>query len=225
MQIDARPRQLAREIALLLKSLTLTGHEIQSAVEEVHKRQVLLQRGKAGDECVVESLLRCVLTNHLQAQYRILRSDIPRCMNSSHVSARGVCISSSSHDHIIDDETWAQTWEDFQRDHREANVFVRGKKNPKRADLYLAASGGLVSIEFKYVKPGACDDLNACIAQMKRYSRVHAATVFVGYTAMPVASAKSAQWFRTLRAKLPRTEVVAVCGPELPVFRQALKSA
>jgi len=219
MAIVSNPLQLAREIALFFGSLSPTSQDIRAAAEEVQKRQLVLRRGKAGNECVVESLMRCALTHRLQSQLGITHFDLPARVNSSHVSARGVCISKRAHDHLIEDRVWEGSWTAFQADHPEVNVFVPGRKNPRRADMYVAAAGEIVSIEFKYLKPGRCGDLKACIAQMNLYIGSHAATVFVVYTARPEAG-ESARWLKKLQAGFAskRGLAVAVSGPPIPVF-------
>jgi hypothetical protein len=207
--IDRDPVELAREIARFFASLQPTSQEVRRAADIVRDRQTLLGRGMAGHACVVESLMRCALTAHLQSRYEIARPVLPHYVNSSHVAARGVCVSKTIHDHLIEDPTWKASWTVFQADHPEVNILVPGRKNPKRADIYVVTRGTTVSIEFKYVNPNTCDNLNACLVQIGRYVRAHVATVFVAYTALPLGG-KSRQWFEDLRTGLASYRNVAV---------------
>ncbi len=216
--IDSAPRTLAREIAQFLGSCVASTREVRNAIDEAGRRQAMLKRGAPSEECVVESLLRCLLTHDLQTRYGLPAANVPQWVNASHVAARGVCVSRRLHEHVIEDEVWDRSWIEFQAAHAEVNIHVPGRTSPARADLFLMASGGIVSVEFKYLRPGSLPNVNSCVEQMARYLRHHAASVFVAYAAAPEAD-RLGECLGKMRGKLTddRAEVVCVPGAAVQV--------
>jgi hypothetical protein len=83
------------------------------------------------------------------------------------------------------------------------------RKNPGKADLFFAISGGIVSIEFKY----EFAVIRECIEQTRHYL-THAATVLAVHGVAPV-SARFEDKIRMIRRRIAskKAYVVSINGP------------
>jgi hypothetical protein len=103
----------------------------------------------------------------------------------------------------------------MQDDHPEVSIHVRGRRSPKRADLYIATLDGVVSIEFKYAGPHGVRDPHACAAQVRLYVAKHAATLLVLYNGG--GNKTSPGGADRLRGLLRQTaRVIIIPGPGIP---------
>ena len=179
-------------------------------------RQAQLRlRDRAAPECVVESFFRCLVIGDLQRRHRLSLNELPYSINSSHTASRGVCWTPSRHSHRqIPDAAWVEGWLRLQREHPEVNVYVPGRKSPKRADLYLATRDEVVSVEFKYAGLHGVPDVRACAAQMSRYVDTHAATLMVIYDGASNGDVRGVDHLCGLLGSA--VPVVVVSGPSIP---------
>ncbi len=210
LSIQTTPQAFVEGLLPLLTSPSL--EEVNVAAKEALTAHRRLRRLKTpGPEAVIESLYRCRITHWLQSKYSLQSLQLPLYLNSSHLVPRRVCTDQARHDHLgISDREWEESWEHFCDHYRKwVDTPLPDKKNPGKADLFFAVSGGIVSIEFKY-------ELRAipeCIKQMRRYL-THAATVLVVYGVAPV-SVKFEDTIHMIRHKIAssRAYVVAISGP------------
>ena len=198
---------LADEIVKLLKKVTIRAADVARMTHQ-------LQAPKGHEERIVEGMLRCVITNGVQQRYGVEPSRLPSCINSSHRTTQRACMF-VGHEHGSID--WA--WPMFRCanpgvDSRERKT--GGKPGPHRADLFLIARGReIVSVEFKYIRPGAKPSVGAVVEQMRRY-RQHAASILVVYVEEPAAD-DLFDCIATITERLSgqRVAVVTVRGPRV----------
>ncbi|MGD1154025.1 MAG: hypothetical protein ABR911_14280 [Syntrophales bacterium] len=171
---------------------------------------------KTAPEEVIEGFFRCLLTDHLQRRFKVELSEISSCINSSHTAVRGICIAGSRHRHQdIKDAEWEKAWLRFQKQHREVNICTSEGRSSRRADLYLVAQGGIVSVEFKYLGSHGSLNVEGCAVQMHRYVEKHAATLLVIYTSS--SDGKEVRGLKELRRRLgSAVHVILVHGPAVP---------
>jgi hypothetical protein len=215
--ICVQPAALVAEIARVIEEARPSKRDVLEVRRQVLARQAHLGlEDRAAPECVAESFFRCRVIDHLQRRFRIELEAIPDCINSSHTATRGVCSAPArhSHQHIADAE-WAKAWRRLQHQHPEVNVYVRGRRSAKRADLYLVTREEVVSVEFKYVGRHGLRDVPACAAQMRRYVEKHAATLLAIYDGANNGS--EVRGVDRLRSLLgPAVRIVVVSGPDIP---------
>jgi len=184
--IDSQPALLAAEMVRVIQATTPNEQDII----EIH-RQVLCRHQqlglakKAAPEEIIEGFYRCLVTDHLQRRFKIEIGEIPRCINSSHTATRTICNAESGHSHqFIPDAEWEKGWRDFQLQQPEVNIHVPQRRMPRRADLYIAVQGGVVSVEFKYLGSQRSLNFEGCAVQMRQYVENHAATLMVIYAGL-----------------------------------------
>lgn len=212
--IKTQPAVLAAEIAGVIQAATPSEQDIMEVQRQVLCRHAELRLGKkAAPEEVIEGFYRCLVIDHVQRRFKVDRGEIPSCINSSHTATRGVCIARSRHNHHhITDAEWRTAWLRFQKQHHEVNIRVSEKQSLRRADLYLVAQGGIVSVEFKYLGSHGSLDVEGCAVQMRRYVENHAATLLVIY-ANSVDKNEVRGLDRLRRLLGPAVHVILVCGP------------
>lgn len=224
MPIDASPKAVAAGVADAIVRQPPTAGDIQQAVRLILDRQPKIGlKTIAAPECVVESYFRCRVTHALQQTYHITVADLPGCVNSSHTTSRGICLV-SSHDHLLPDAIWASEWRNFQVEHPEVNIVVRGRRSPKRADLHVVAHGQIVSVEFKYVGLSDSLDVDGCRRQAERYIQNRGAVV------VAICSPRRDDGFVAGVAKVrsalkPRALVVAVTTPSIATRRVEIENS
>jgi hypothetical protein len=214
--INIQPGVLAAEIARVIQSVSPSERDISEVQRQVLCRHSELGLGKkTTPEEVIEGFFRCLLTDHFQRHFKIKPLDIPNYINSSHTATRGICIAGLLHNHHhITDAEWGKSWRRFQDQHQEANIYVPGGRSPRRADLYLVARGGIVSVEFKYLGSKGSLNVDGCAAQMRRYIENHAATLLVIYDSS--SNGKEVRGLDRLRSLLSRdVHVIIIYGPAI----------
>ena len=214
--INTQPAVLASEVANIFRAVTPSEQDIAEVQRQLLCRHADLPlREKIAPEEVIEGFFRCFLTDHLQRRFKVELVDIPSCINSSHTAVRGICIEKSQHSHqSITDAEWKKAWPRFKDQHPEVNIYVPGRRSALRADLYLVAQGGIVSVEFKYLGSRGALNVNGCVAQMRRYVENHAATLLVIYANS--SDGKEVRGLDRLRNRLdPSVHVIFVSGPAI----------
>ena len=168
---------------------------------------------KVSPEEVVEGFFRCILVNHIQRRFKLEPSEIPNCINSSHSATRVICTAESEHNHqYIPDTEWKKAWRRFRDLHPEVDVKIPGKQSYRRADLYFAVQGGIVSLEFKYLGSDGSLNVSECAKQMRRYTENHAATLLIIYVGR--SEGAEVRGLDELRRQLgPAVDVIPVYGP------------
>jgi hypothetical protein len=215
--INTQPALLASEIARVIQESTPGEQDLVAVQRQLLYRHAILRLAKrTAPEETIESFFRCLLTDHLQRQYKINIAMIPRCISSSHTATRGICVADSDHNHQCIEETeWKKAWNYFQHQHPEVNIYIPGKRRARRADLYLAAQGGIVSIEFKYIGNHGSLNIKDCADQMRGYVEHHAATMLVIYSGSN--DRRTSQGMDQLCNLLgPAVNVILVNGPAIP---------
>lgn len=215
ISINMQPTILATEIARVIGAAAPNTQDIREVQQQLLSRHVELGlANKVASEEVVESFFRCLVIDHLQRRFKLGLDDIPSCVNSSHTATRRVCGARSRHRHqSISDSDWKVGWRRFQHRDPEVNIFVPGRRSPKRADLYVAALGGILSLEFKYVGPNGLRDVSGCDRQMSRYIENHAAALLVVYFGSRDGESRGIGQLRSLID--PAVHVLEVCGPPI----------
>lgn len=199
------PVKLLKRLVDNLFEVSPQSHEVRAAEAAVKRRheQRRESRRKNDPEYVVERLLRPKITAWAAEGLAILPADTNRRIYSSHF-------------HTTDDLEWEKLWKAF----RETNpdVDVRDSEgHRRRADLFIdLGRGRLVSIDFKYVKPGRLPDVRTCERQLSLYTSKHRASMVVIYTGSP-ASPKLLERVRTIRNRVRsrKAYVVAVIGADM----------
>ncbi|KAF0155733.1 MAG: hypothetical protein FD159_2034 [Syntrophaceae bacterium] len=210
--INIQPDVLAAEIARFVETVAPSEQNVVEVQRQLLFRHVKLPKleERVSPEEVVEGFFRCILTNHIQRHFKLEPGDIPNCINSSHSATRVICTEESDHNHqYIPDADWEKAWHRFQDHHPEVNIKIPGKQSNRRADLYFAVQGGIVSVEFKYVGSLNVED---CAKQMHRYIENHAATLLIIYVGR--YKRIEVRGLDQLRQKLgPAVPVIPVHGP------------
>ena len=212
--IKTQPTLLAAEVAGVIQAATPSEQDIVEVQRQLLCRHVELRLGKkTAPEEIIEGFYRCLVIDHLQRRFKVDLGDIPSCINSSHTATRGVCIARSRHSHqYITDAQWKKAWLRFQKKHHEVNIRVSERQSLRRADLYLVAQGGIVSVEFKYLGNQGSLNVKGCAAQMSRYVENHAATLLVIYASL--SDKNEIRGLDMLRSRLdPTVHVIVACGP------------
>jgi hypothetical protein len=217
--IKARSRAVAAGISEVVELSIADRTRLRDLTQQLLRRHVLLGlRSVVSSEEIVEAYFRCAITGTLTGQYDLSTAAIPNCINSSHRAVRCVCAWPAHCHGNIEDKDWRRGWLAMQRNHPEVNVRVPGH-GPKRADLYLIARDGVVSIEFKYVGVAGVRDVAACAAQLGRHAEHHAEAILVLYSDTPVPQ----QTVHQLTQKTGRVNVRILnpTGPKIDVARGA----
>jgi len=209
---------LADYLIALLDGWLVSEAEVLAARQTVKYLQAQYQKGRpAGQECVFEGLLRCRLTADIMSTFATQKSKLPGFLNSSHTVSRHVCIA-AQHDHLISNQDWKVAFEEAIDTHDGLiDIHVRGKQSPCRADLYVFASDGIVSLELKYIGPGQLLNVPNTVAQMRRY-RHHKRSLLVVYAAQ-LSHAGLEENVREVEGDLKRrgqeARALVVRGPEI----------
>jgi hypothetical protein len=81
--------------------------QIEEAISSTRVTQGLLrliqqqvQAPPGQEECVIESLFRCLISADIQRRYRIPTAEVSRWINSSHLRPRLACIKPQLHEHL-----------------------------------------------------------------------------------------------------------------------------
>ena len=177
------PQSVADELVALMKATKPTLTDLQSIAD-----QLRAQGANTSGETVVEAFYRCAISHHLRSTRNVSLDVLPRCVNSSHVAVRDVCVMAEAHDHRkVGTAAWNRGWEYLRQSHRsfvDLKISTAdGRGSLRRADLYVVADGRIVSFEFKYIGPRGIRNVRACAAQMQLYLREHAVSRFVVYAA------------------------------------------
>src|SRR5262245_49030572 len=174
MTIPASAAVLANRIERVISSARVTSRLLM-----LIQKQVEAPRGQ--EECVIESLFRCLISADIQNTFHIPNAEIPLVINSSHRRPRRACLKPNLHAHRrLEDDTFSSFARRYGVDFYED---IRGRKPAlRRADLFVAAQDGPLSIEFKYLRPQKMLNDKMCIQQMRFYTH-HAASVLVVYAA------------------------------------------
>lgn len=214
--ITVQPADLVVELGRVLAKATPKARDVGEVRRQLLARKAELGlRDRVAAEYVAESLLRCLIVDHLQRQFGVAVDELPSCINSSHRATRSVCWKPLQHrHHRIADAEWEQAWCQLQLQHPEVNVRVADDRPAKRADLYVVTQRGIVSVEFKYTGEHGLRDASACAAQMQRYIERHAATLLAIYDGGN--NKGELRGLDRLRSRLdPAVRVVVVSGPEI----------
>src|SRR5262245_53122827 len=140
MTIPASAAVLANEIERVISSAHVTSKHLMLIQHQVHA-----PRGQ--EECVIESLFRCLISADIQSMFHIPSVEIPSVINSSHVRPRRACLKPNLHAHVrSEDDTFSSFARRYGVDFYED---IPGR-NPalRRADLFVVAKDGPLSIEF-----------------------------------------------------------------------------
>jgi hypothetical protein len=202
--IDTSPSELITDIAAAVRATLPSAQQLAAA-----RGQLLAAGCAAPGETVIESFYRCVLTEHLQQQFRLTVAELPSCIHSSHKGPARVCVGTPAHAHN-DIVGWVREWRRFRDNHEEVDI-----RDPRlrRADLFVVARGRVVSVEFKYVgRAKWSDPSGACVEQMQRYAQYHAATILVVYCG-GVAERNVRGLFQLRQELGPDIPLVVVEGP------------
>lgn len=217
--INVEPRFVAVDICRVIKRTVPDRSRLRDLAHQLLRRHDLLQlRPIVSSEETVEAYFRCVITDRLAERYGLGLAAIPSCINSSHRAVRRVCASPAHRHASIEDDTWRRGWMAIQRGNPEVNIPVAGG-SPKRADLYIVAAGGIVSVEFKYVGVQGLRDVRNCGAQLGRHAAHHAEAILLLYSAAVVPTPVARQLAEEAGAN--DVHIVNVIGPEVPVARSA----
>jgi hypothetical protein len=224
--IDIEPDGLAIEIDASIAAVNPAAGVIPGLQRQLLARHAALHlKPTISSEEVVEGLVRCRLTHHLQQKFELRVDSIPACVNSSHKAVRRVCVDASRHSHGgISDKAWSAAWQRLQQEHPGVNVRVAGRSAPRRADLYIVARGRIVSLEFKYIGEQGLRDAAACAAQVGRHAANHALAFLVVYCGA------GAEVLDDAMARLRRlvsggnVRVAGMHGPVIPVARSLEKT-
>ena len=212
-------QDLAVYLASVLDAWVVSETEVLAARRTVKCLQAEYQKGRpAGQECVFEGLLRCRLTASIMSAFAAPKNKLPGLLNSSHTVSRHVCIAKAQHDHAVPNRDWKRAFEAARDEYgRLVDIPVPGIQSPCRADLYLFASEGIVSLELKYIGPGQLLNVPNTVAQMRRY-RHHKRSFLVGYAAQP-SRAGLEENVRDVEGELRRcgqqAKGLVVRGPEI----------
>jgi hypothetical protein len=219
----AEPRVVAREICRIVERSIPTRSQVRGLSQQLLTRHSVCRlKPVVSSEEVVEAYYRCVITAGLASRYTLAPISIPCCINSSHRAVSRVCVSPARHAHAaVEDHKWRNGWRLIQGRNPEVNVRVAGRPSPKRADLYVVASGQVVSLEFKYVDPRGIRDINGCAAQVRRHAECHSQAILVLYSGgnKPVPDRMVQQIVLLTAARNVR--VANLAGPEIPITRGA----
>jgi len=205
-------RQLTAYLASEIDAWRVSEEEVRKAREAVRPLQKRYQDARTGlPECVFESLLRCRLTANLMRAFDIPKARLPQFLNSSHKTARHVCIR-TQHDHVISDSLWADA---FAQQVAAYGRLIKIPPKGHKADLYLFATDGIVSLELKYVGPDTYFSERDAFEQMSLY-RYHKSSLFVVYSTDPSrVEEKVRRFIRRLRCKGQRVNGLIVHGPQI----------
>jgi len=131
---------------------------------------------RKGYEYVVEILLRQEITEYAEDILRVPARESHRQIYSSHF-------------HTTSDEPklWRTRWRQFRESHPAVDTDDDG--HSRRADLFICLGKvGLVSVEFKYLRPTARPAMHTCVRQIRQHLTRHRACVLVLYAATPVSA-------------------------------------
>jgi hypothetical protein len=156
-----------------------TGAAIARAKKFLRVRRDLRNEpsDRKGYEYVVEILLRPKITRYAEAVLRI-----PRKASHRHIY--------SSYFHTTRDEPslWRARWLDYKRAHPGVDTDDAG--HSRRADLFISmGKAGLVSVEFKYLRPRTRPAVQPCVRQIRQHLTKHSACVLVLYAGTPTSEA------------------------------------
>lgn len=159
---------------------------------------------RKGHEYVVEILLRRRITQYAEDALRVPGRDSHRHIYSSHF-------------HTTSDEPsqWRARWLDFKRTHPGVDTDDDG--HSRRADLFISmGKPGLVSVEFKYLRPKSTPSAQACVRQIRQHLTKHRACVLILYAGTPTSEALEGA-ARNIRRDLRRDNgfVVVMAGPPI----------
>jgi hypothetical protein len=212
--INAGPETVAADVHQVVERSVPDRARLQELGRQLLRRHVLLglQRVVSSEE-IVEAHFRCVITDRLMGRFALSALAIPSCINSSHRAVRRVC-GTPTHSHaVIEDDEWRRGWLAMQQRTPEVNIYAG--RSPKRADLYIVATGGVVSVEFKYVGRGV-RDVGGCAAQFGCHAAHHAEAILVLYSGTRVPDHIIRQ---LTQASGTNVRALNVVGPEIPVVR------
>jgi hypothetical protein len=206
--IDASLPEVLSEIERELKSAPPSADAVAAI-----QRQLAEFGAAASAETVIESYYGCRLTERLRRRFEIPLAALPVTINTSHRAVRRVCVMPGEHLHDeVRKDAWVDGWRRL-RQHTGVDMYVRTERRDRslrHADLYLIASGQIISLEYKYVGPKGLKNLEACAGQMRPYRNAHAATRLVIYSGTPTGPVRGLD---TLTGLLPADVPLVVYGP------------
>lgn len=209
--IDASVVETLTEIERVLKSAALESDVVASI-----QRQLAEFGAAAAAETVIESYHGCLVTEHLRRMFEIAPVALPETINTSHRAVRRVCVMPGEHLHgKVLKESWAEGWRMLCQQpgvHMYVQTNQR-ERSLRHADLYVIASGQIISLEYKYVGPKGLSSPEACADQMSPYLAAHAGTRLVIYSGTP--SGTPVRGLEKLRRLLPADVPLVVYGPPI----------
>jgi hypothetical protein len=212
--ISAKPKAVAADIHKVVERSVPDRDLLRDLGRQLlHRHTLLGQEPVVSSEEIVEAYFRCAVTDNLTGGYNLSEAAIPNCINSSHRAVRRVCASPAHSHRRIGDHAWSQGWLAIQRRKPEVNIPIAGQ-GPKRADLYIVAADGVVSVEFKYVGVAGLRDVGGCAAQLGRHAGHHAEAILVLYSSTLVPRHVVRQL-----AGAANVRILNVVGPEARVAK------